>query len=80
VLAQKASARPSRGEPLRKLNPKVAARDEAQRIAALRRLAAFLSDYRTALRAWRDGNRAVLFPAGTYLMCLASGVACAGAG
>jgi REP element-mobilizing transposase RayT len=80
VLAQKSSTRPSHREPLRKLNPRVAARDEEQRIAALKRLTAFLFDYRAALRSWRDGNRAALFPAGTYLMRLASGVACAGAG
>lgn len=80
VLAQKTSARPSSREPLRRLNPRVAARDPELRIAALTRLAAFLSDYRAALRAWRDGHRATLFPEGTYLMRLACGVACAGAG
>jgi hypothetical protein len=80
VLAQKTSAQPSHREPFRRFDPKVAARDEVQRISALRRLTAFLSDYRTALRSWRGGNRGVLFPAGTYLMRLASGVTCAGAG
>jgi len=80
VLAQKTSAHPSHPEPLRQLNPRVAARDGQQRISALRRLAAFLSDYRAALSSWRDGNRAALFPAGTYLMRLTCGVACAGAG
>jgi len=80
VLAQKTTARARSVEPLGRLNPRVAARHEEQRIAALGRLVAFISDYRTALRAWRDGNRSAVFPAGTYLMRLACGVACTGAG
>jgi putative transposase len=80
VLAQKPTARASSVELLGRLNPRVAARDEEGRGAALQRLMAFLSDYRQALAAWREGKRATLFPAGTYLMRLACGVACSGAG
>jgi len=80
VLAQKPTARASSIEPLGRLNPRVAARDEEGRVAALQRLLTFLSEYRTALREWRDGKRATVFPAGTYLMRLSCGVACAGAG
>jgi putative transposase len=80
VLAQKPTARPGSVEPLGKLNPRVAARDERSRVAALRRLVNFLSDYRQALAAWREGDRHAVFPAGTYLMRLTCGVACAGAG
>lgn len=80
VLAQKPTARASSVEPPGRLNPRVAARDEESRVAALLRLLTFLSDYRLALAAWREGKRRTLFPAGTYLMRLACGVACAGAG
>ena len=80
VLAQKPTARASSVEPLGRLNPRVAARDAESRVAALQRLLTFLSDYRQALAAWREGKRGTLFPAGTYLMRLACGVACAGAG
>jgi REP element-mobilizing transposase RayT len=80
VLAQKTTARARRVEPLGQLNPRVAARDKWKRIEALGRLVSFLSDYRQALRAWRDGQRDALFPAGTYQMRLACGATCAGAG
>ena len=80
VLAQKTTARARHAEPLGQLNPRVAARDKWKRIEALGRLVSFLSDYRQALRDWRDGNRSAVFPAGTYLMRVACGVACAGAG
>jgi REP element-mobilizing transposase RayT len=80
VLAQKTTAQTRPVEPLGRLNPRVAARDTWKRIEALGRLLTFLSDYRQALRAWRQGQRDTLFPAGTYQMRLACGVACAGAG
>ena len=80
VLAQKVTARTSREEPLGQLNPRVAGRDAGRRTEHLARLVSFLADYRTALREWRQGNRSIIFPAGTYLMRVACGVACAGAG
>jgi len=80
VLAQKTTTRAMSAEPLGQLNPRVAARGEDRRSAALERLVAFLADYRTALRKWREGKRSAVFPAGTYMMRLACGVACAGAG
>ena len=80
VLAQKTTARPRSVEDHRGLNPRVAARDRWKRIEALGRLVSFLAEYRTALKEWRKGEKSVLFPAGTYLMRVAHGVACAGAG
>jgi putative transposase len=77
VLAQKALARPAPGEPRRKLNPRVAARDRWKRVEALSRLVAFLERYRNAWHARRAGNHAALFPPGTYLLRVAHGVACA---
>ncbi len=80
VLAQKTTARARRVEPLGQLNPRVATRDKWKRIEALGRLVSFLSAYRQALSEWREGKRDAVFPAGTYLMRVACGVACAGAG
>lgn len=77
VLAQRPSARPAPGEPHRKLNPRVAARDKWKRLETLDRLLSFLERYRAAWRARRGGNTAALFPPGTYLMRIAHGVPCA---
>jgi putative transposase len=80
VLAQSPFSRPTAAEPRGQLNPRVAARDKWKRIELLQRLKRFLSDHREALAAWREGQRASVFPAGTYLMRVAHGVACAAAG
>jgi putative transposase len=82
VLAQRPTAFPKSVERKRKgkLNPRVAARDKWKRIEALGRLVDFISSYREALRAWRADRSTALFPAGTYLMRVAHGVACQGAG
>jgi putative transposase len=77
VLAQKPFTRPAPGELRRKLNPRVAARDKWKRIEALSRLAGFLRAYRDAWTARREGRRNVVFPAGTYLLRVEHGVACA---
>lgn len=77
VLAQRVTARPAPGEPRRRLNPRVAARDKWKRIESLSMLVEFLVGYRRAWRARRAGTRGVIFPAGTYLMRIAHGVQCA---
>jgi REP element-mobilizing transposase RayT len=77
VLAQSPFDRPRSGEPRRTLSPRVAARDKWKRIELLRRLKSFLADYREALQVWREGLVEPVFPAGTYLMRVAHGVACA---
>lgn len=77
VLAQKPFARPAPGEPRRKLNPRVAARDKWKRIEALSRLVVFLERYRAAWRDRRAGRNDALFPPGTYLLRVAHGVCCA---
>jgi hypothetical protein len=50
------------------LRPKFAARTRERRREALERLRAFCASYASALRAWREGDRSVAFPPGTYLM------------
>ena len=80
VLAQKPFARPAAGEPRRKLNPRVAARDKWKRIEALGRLVDFVRAYREAFAAMRSGVRDVVFPAGTYHLRVELGVRCAAFG
>jgi len=77
VQAQSPFARPRPGEPRRQLSPRVAARDKWRRIELLQQLKSFLTDYWEALQLWREGKVDPVFPAGTYLMRVAHGVACA---
>ena len=78
VLGQSPFKRPRTGEPHRGLSPRVAARDRWRRMELLQRLKSFTADYAEALRIWREGLKEAVFPAGTYLMRVAHGVACAG--
>ena len=80
VLAQKHTDYPAQGEPRRRLNPRVAARDKWKRIEALQRLRSFLEAYREALAKLRDGVKDVVFPHGTYRLRVLLHVECAGAG
>jgi REP element-mobilizing transposase RayT len=80
VLAQSPFARPRPGEPRRQLKPRVACRNKWKRIEALQRLGAFVRSYRTALAAWRAGDRTVLFPPGTWLLRVQHGALCSPTG
>jgi putative transposase len=80
VLAQKPTDAPKGGEPRRRLNPRIAARDKWKRVEALGRLVEFLRAYREALASRRAGNTDTIFPCGTYLMRVAHDVPCAGFG
>jgi putative transposase len=80
VLAQKHTDHPAPGEPRRKLNPRIAARDKWKRIEALGRLTSFLRDYRAALAKLRAGVTDAVFPHGTYHLRVLLGVPCAAAG
>jgi len=80
ALAQRPWARPRQAEPRRGISPRVAARDRWRRVELLQRLQSFLTDYAEALRIWREGKVEPVFPAGTYLMRVAHGVACAAQG
>ena len=60
--------------------PRHAAADDAVREVLEERFAAFKKAYAEALVRWREGRRSVVFPAGTYLMRVLHGAACAPAG
>jgi putative transposase len=78
VLDQSPFDCPRTFEPRREMKPRVATRDKWRRIEALQRLDEFLSSYRAAWLAFRDGIRDALFPFGTYAMRVYHGVQCAG--
>lgn len=80
IRKQRPTDRPRTKEERKTLNPRVAAADKQTRKALLERLLAFTRAYREAWLEWAEGKRKVLFPAGTYLMRVLYGVACAGAG
>ncbi|MBN2343783.1 MAG: transposase [Deltaproteobacteria bacterium] len=74
VMKQSFSERPKNPEPRRRLNPRVAAKDKWLRINAIRRYKQFVSDYWSALKEWKNGNRDVFFPPGTYALRIHVGV------
>ncbi len=74
VLSASRSDSASTPEPLHTRRPRIAARRIERRKDAIDRLRAFHSSYATALRAWRAGNRTVMFPPGTYAMRVRHGV------
>ncbi len=83
LLALSPSTTASSPEPLGTLNPRVAAGHRHTRIAAIRRLKAFLDEYREALEEYLaclrsdiELAREVIFPAGTYLMRVRHAVQC----
>lgn len=77
VLQQRFDAVPKTIEPRRNPNPRIAATHTPERVQAIRSLSAFLRAYRAAWFAWRHGNRAQIFPAGTYALRVYARVACA---
>jgi len=77
LRAQRPTDVPRAKPPERRIRPRVAARSTWRRIEALVGLKAFLQEHLEALASWRSGRREVAFPAGTYLMRVAHGAACA---
>jgi REP element-mobilizing transposase RayT len=80
VLRMKPTSRPKTKEERGGLTPRFAAADRETRKALRERLLAFTRAHWQALLEWREGRRKVVFPAGTYLMRVLHGAACAGAG
>jgi hypothetical protein len=78
VLRQPPQSRPKDAEPRRELSPRVAELDKWKRIESLQRLKSFLNAYRTAWKAFSEGDRSVIFPFGTYAMRIRFGVCCSG--
>ena len=79
VLAQEPESTPGGpGTPDFSLSPTVACRDKWRRIELLQQRAEFLAEYRVAWGAFREGNRNVRFPEGTYGPCVLYGARCHG--
>ena len=77
VLRQSFSAVPKAPAPRRNPSPRVAAKSTPARVDAIRRMVAFVREYRAIWQDWRQGNRAAVFPYGTYALRIYARVACA---
>jgi REP element-mobilizing transposase RayT len=75
VLAQAISRAAYTDQARRTLQPRIAGKGRPYR-TALRRLKAFWEAYRIALADWRRGNRASIFPVGSYEMPRLHGAVC----
>ena len=73
---QRKDGRPKTSAPRRKLDPTIASRDPARRVALLKELRVFRDAYREARGRWLQGDASVLFPRGTLLMSALPGVRC----
>jgi len=76
VLRRKIGDTPRTPPPRSKLNPRVVCKDSTRRVAALRALKAFYQAYREAFLAYRNGDKNVLFPRGTFWMRVHASVRC----
>jgi hypothetical protein len=76
VLRLAFSAMPRTPAPRRNPNPHIACRSTVIRVRVLAQLRKFRARYREASLAWRDGNRSVRFPAGTYALRVHHGATC----
>ncbi len=76
-MAQRHRSSPVSREKRFGINPKIAAKNKWLRIEAIQRRKEFLSAYHKAYKRWRDGEREVLFPVGTYTLRILAGVRCA---
>ena len=68
VLAQSPESRPTSPRPETEIVPEVACSDPELREAEIEKLRVFRAEYRAAYRRFREGERDVVFPAGTYWM------------
>ena len=77
VLEQSRYARPDTKAPRFKISPRVACKSKWQRIERLGRNRTWGTSYARALVGWRNGDREVVFPPGTYKMRILHGARCA---
>jgi REP element-mobilizing transposase RayT len=77
VLRQSFSAAPKTSAPRRNPSPRIAAKSTPARVQAIRRILAFVREYRAARNEWRTGDRSAVFPAGTYALRIHACVTCA---
>lgn len=67
---------PTTDAPMRTLNPTFTCKNKVKVVQALRRQRQFRQEHRAAMGRFRDGERGVVFPAGTLQMARRAGVAC----
>lgn len=77
ILAASAFDRPTTHEPRRNLRPHMACRNGERRVREILALRRFRAVHAEARRQFADGQRDVLFPAGTFQMRVMFGARCA---
>ena len=77
VMRQAHNDKPKTPAKRRALNPKFAEKDKNLRNSAIKRHKKFVADYMAARKAYRTGNRDVIFPCGTYALRIHAGVSVA---
>jgi putative transposase len=75
VLRQGFNAAPKNPAPRLNPSPRIAAKSTAARVDAIRHMLAFVREYRAVWNEWRAGNRAAVFPHGTYALRIYARVA-----
>ncbi|MCP4679600.1 MAG: hypothetical protein GY854_29730 [Deltaproteobacteria bacterium] len=76
VMKQRPYSSPRTREKRFGINPNIAAKNKWLRMEAIGRHKEFLFEYRQALKRWKEGDRDVIFPAGTYALRIYAGVKC----
>jgi REP element-mobilizing transposase RayT len=76
IMQQNPKGNPVSREKRFGINPKIAAKNKWLRLEAIQRHKEFLYEYREALKRWREGDRDVIFPLGTYSLRIHAGVKC----
>ncbi len=76
VLAAKITDRPKGPRPPREINPKIACKDKKRRMELIEEEKEFQKEYEVARIKFQNGDRNVLFPAGTYLLKVKFNVRC----
>jgi REP element-mobilizing transposase RayT len=77
VCSTSVTTRPAKKKERFGLSPTFSALTQKAWHAAMQRLRAFRLAYRTAFRAWREGDRSVEFPAGTWWLVRRAGASAA---
>lgn len=68
IANQNPEAQPTKPEPKAQQTPSLACKNRARRLKIIDGLKTFHSSHRLSLESWRQGDREVVFPAGTYKM------------
>ena len=76
ILAQSPFATPKTAEKKKEINPRLICKDKWNRIMILSFLKVFFEKYKEAIKKFKEGDKNVVFPYGTYKMRVFFGFKC----